>query len=85
MVGRAASVQGPYVDRGGTALLAGGGTLLLESNERWRGPGSNAVIAREGKTYNVYHAYDADDAGKAKLRIAELVWDEAGWPVSGGP
>jgi arabinan endo-1,5-alpha-L-arabinosidase len=85
MVGRSSALNGPYVDRNGVALLEGGGTLVLESGERWRGPGSNTIFYRDGRAYNVYHAYDADDDGKAKLRIAELTWDPMGWPLSGGP
>jgi len=44
------------------------------------------MILDDGRfTYNVYHAYDAEDGGASVLRIAELAWDEEGWPVSGGP
>jgi len=85
MVGRATTVTGPYFDRAGTALLDGGGTLLLESDDHFHGPGSNAVLYRGGKSYNFYHAYDVNQNGRISLRIAELVWDDAGWPVSGGP
>ncbi|MFZ5895369.1 MAG: arabinan endo-1,5-alpha-L-arabinosidase [Myxococcota bacterium] len=85
MVGRSSALAGPYVDRAGKALLDGGGSLVLESNERWRGPGSNSVLYRAGKAYNVYHAYDADNDGAATLRIGELAWDAVGWPISGGP
>lgn len=66
-------------------MLDGGGTLVLEGNTRFRGPGSNVVFLDEGRTFNVYHDYDANDTGRAVLRIAELFWDEEGWPVSGGP
>jgi arabinan endo-1,5-alpha-L-arabinosidase len=48
-------------------------------------PGHNAVIAYNGKTYNIYHALAGSSSGQATLRIAELVWDADGWPVSGGP
>jgi arabinan endo-1,5-alpha-L-arabinosidase len=85
MVGRSAELLGPYLDRAGVALLAGGGTLLLESDEHFHGPGSNAVIFHGGKSYNFYHAYDVSSNGRISLRIAEVAWDDAGWPVSGGP
>jgi arabinan endo-1,5-alpha-L-arabinosidase len=85
MVGRSAQLVGPYLDRDGTPLLEGGGTLLLESDERFHGPGSNAILFHENKSYNVYHAYDVNQSGRSLLRIAELVWDDAGWPISGGP
>jgi arabinan endo-1,5-alpha-L-arabinosidase len=79
-VGRAPAITGPYVDRAGTPLLEGGGTLLLQAYDRWRGPGHNGIY-REGKTdWFVYHAYDARQAGISKLRIESLGWDAAGWP-----
>ncbi|HEY3494312.1 MAG TPA: arabinan endo-1,5-alpha-L-arabinosidase [Polyangiaceae bacterium] len=84
-VGRSESVTGPYVDAEGTELMDGGGTLVLEGGTRWRGPGHNAVIFAEDRAYNVYHSYDANSNGDPILRIAELVWDSEGWPISGGP
>lgn len=84
-VGRAAGVLGPYVDRDGTPLLDGGGTQIVSGGDRWRGPGHSAVIFSEFRAYNVFHAYDASDNGRPKLRVAELAWDDQGWPVSGGP
>ena len=85
MVGRAADSQGPYSDRAGTPLLEGGGSLVLGSDARFHGPGSNAILSVGGRDFNVYHAYDTSNAGLATLRIAELVWDDQGWPISGGP
>jgi arabinan endo-1,5-alpha-L-arabinosidase len=84
-VGRASEVTGPYLDRDGKALLQGGGTLVLAGSGRWHGPGHNAVLFRDKAAYNVYHAYDGDHGGASTLRIAELVWDDDGWPISGGP
>lgn len=86
-VGRSATVTGPYVDKEGTPMMKGGGTLLVQGNSSWSAPGHNAVIVYENRTYNVYHALAAPSGkdGVATLRIAELVWDADGWPVSGGP
>lgn len=84
-VGRSRDLQGPYVDREGVALLDGGGTLLLAGDERWRGVGANTILSTGGRDYNVYHSYDANAAGRSTLRIAELGWDAADWPISGGP
>jgi arabinan endo-1,5-alpha-L-arabinosidase len=86
MVGRSTSVSGPYLDKAGDALLADrAGTLLLEGNDRYRGPGHNAILVDGNRYYNVYHAYDADDAGAPYLRIADLIWGEDGWPITAGP
>ncbi|MES1182196.1 MAG: arabinan endo-1,5-alpha-L-arabinosidase [Myxococcales bacterium] len=84
-VGRSTAVAGPYVDKDGVALLKGGGTLLLKGGDRYRGPGHNAVVFTDTAAFNVYHSYDADNNGTSVLRIAELVWDKDGWPISGGP
>jgi arabinan endo-1,5-alpha-L-arabinosidase len=84
-VGRSENVEGPYFDKEGTAMTQGGGTLLVEGDTRWRGPGHNAVIFRGTEAFNVYHAYDANANGRVTLRISELVWDTEGWPISGGP
>jgi len=84
-VGRAETVAGPYVDRDGQSLLEGGGTLVLESNERWKGPGSSEIFVEGSSRYLVYHAYDAENSGLATLRLSELRFDNDGWPVVTGP
>lgn len=84
-VGRSMSVKGPYLDRDGKPMLEGGGTLVLQGNARYKGPGHNAVLFTESAAYNVYHAYDAERNGVATLRISELAFDAEGWPVSAGP
>ena len=82
MVGRAGQVTGPYYDQEGTEMLSGGGTLVLEGNDRWRGPGHNAVLQETGGDKLVYHAYDAQAAGIPTLRISPIVWDADGWPTA---
>lgn len=83
VVGRSARIAGPYVDREGRALLAGGGTPLLAGYGKWRGPGHNSVLLREEGDLLVHHAYDADDGGRPRLRLSPLVWTEEGWPLAG--
>lgn len=85
MVGRSIGVSGPYVDQAEVALSAGGGTLVLQGAGRWRGPGHNAILHTQGRDYNVYHSYDADNAGIPTLRISELSWTQDRWPISAGP
>jgi arabinan endo-1,5-alpha-L-arabinosidase len=82
MVGRASEVTGPYYDQEGTEMLSGGGTLVLEGNERWRGPGHNAVLQEADGDKLVYHAYDAQAVGIPTLRISPIVWDADGWPTA---
>lgn len=77
-VGRARSVQGPYLDRDGKALMDGGGTLLLAATgARWKGPGHQDVVG----DWLVHHAYDTERGGKPHLRVARLSWSADGWPV----
>ncbi len=83
-VGRSPTVTGPYVDKAGTEMMSGGGTLLVEGNGTVTAPGHNAVLITPTGAYNIYHALNANH-GSAQLRIAELAWDEAGWPISAGP
>jgi arabinan endo-1,5-alpha-L-arabinosidase len=84
-VGRSENILGPYVDREGTPLLEGGGTLLVEGDGvQWAAAGHSDVIATRNKIYHFYHAYRQSDGG-AQLRIVELPFDNEGWPVPGGP
>ncbi len=83
-VGRSPNLLGPYVDRDDTPMMDGGGTLVLEAGGPWVGPGHNAILIEGQRAYNVYHAYAATN-GASQLRISELVWDDPGWPISGGP
>lgn len=80
-VGRSESLLGPYVDKDGTPMYPdGGGTLLVGPGGQWDALGHNAVIFAGDRAYNIYHAYNPQT-----LRVAELVWDAEGWPISGGP
>ncbi|MEV7808836.1 family 43 glycosylhydrolase [Microbispora sp. NPDC088329] len=78
MVGRSASVTGPYVDRNGTAMTSGGGTQVLAGHGSIHGPGHQAVLADNDGDVLFYHWY-ADD-GSSRLGINKLGWDGAGWP-----
>ncbi len=84
-VGRSRQLLGPYLDQDGVDMMNGGGTLVLAGDARWPGPGSNMVYEEPGRRVNVYHAYDADNNGVNTLRIAELAFDNDGWPISAGP
>jgi arabinan endo-1,5-alpha-L-arabinosidase len=81
MVGRSRKVTGPYVDKSGTPMLKGGGSLLLGPNKRWLGPGGESILHEEnGTDLIVFHAYDAQ-TGRPALQISTIVWHD-GWPVA---
>jgi arabinan endo-1,5-alpha-L-arabinosidase len=85
MVGRSSRIGGPYVDREGRPMSRGGGTLVLGGEGRYRGPGHNAVLTVGGRSWLVYHTYDALNAGTPRLQIRPLSWGADGWPVVGAP
>jgi arabinan endo-1,5-alpha-L-arabinosidase len=80
-VGRAPRITGPYKDRNGVSMLEGGGTLLVEGDDRWRGPGHCTILQHKGQDWLIYHAYDASKRGASTLRISHLKWDGDGWPT----
>ena len=87
VIGRAKSVEGPYLGKDGSSLLQGGGTILLRADlqekQRFRGPGHAGHFRdRDGTDYLVYHAYDRESRGAPTLRIAKLEWGTDGWPVA---
>ncbi len=85
-VGRAESVEGPYVDREGNPMLEGYATLVIEGDgDRIRGPGHNSVLIDGDRTYLVHHFYDARNNGIPTLQIRPLTWDEDGWFAAGEP
>lgn len=83
-VGRSETVTGPYLDREGKDLVDGGGTLFLESNGRFIGPGHIGVFNESGTNWFSYHFYDADSRGRSRLALGQLEWKE-GWPVARSP
>jgi arabinan endo-1,5-alpha-L-arabinosidase len=85
VVGRSENILGPYLDREGTPLLEGGGTPVVSGDGvNFAAAGHSDVIVSGSKVYHLYHAYLRSN-GNATLRIAEMPFDEQGWPVPGGP
>lgn len=84
VVGRAREITGPYLGKDGSAMMQGGGTILLRADlpekGRFRGPGHAGVLRDRGTDYIVYHAYDKETKGAPTLRIARLTWGADGWP-----
>jgi arabinan endo-1,5-alpha-L-arabinosidase len=80
VVGRSRRITGPYVGQDGRRMSQGYGTLLLQGDRRFRGPGHNAVLRDTDRDYLVYHAYDAESEGRPTLRISPINWSADGWP-----
>lgn len=79
-IGRSEKVTGPYLDKEGKRLDQNGGTILTQGDKDWSGVGHTSTYSFDGKSYLIFHGYDAKDRGRAKLRIEELRWDNEGWP-----
>jgi arabinan endo-1,5-alpha-L-arabinosidase len=81
--GRSTSVTGPYLDRGGLALTAGGGTILISTHDNIVGPGGGSVFidAHNSNTPTfVYHYYDSNNNGTPTLGINSIAFTSDGWP-----
>ena len=78
MVGRSTSAAGPFTDRNGVAMTAGGGTQVLARHGSIHGPGHQAVLADTDADVLVYHYYA--DNGRSLLGINLIGYDAAGWP-----
>jgi arabinan endo-1,5-alpha-L-arabinosidase len=86
-VGRSDQPTGPFFDKNGVNLKAGGGALFLDAsgdiigNNRFVGPGHSGIYRHsDGKYYFTHHFYDANNNGVPSLAIWNLSWVD-GWPV----
>jgi arabinan endo-1,5-alpha-L-arabinosidase len=82
-VGRADRIEGPYRDQDGTAMLEGGGSLVLATKGRFIGPGGQEAVKTAEGEWLAYHYYDGDAAGASKLQFSPMFWSRDGWPELG--
>ncbi len=78
VVGRATAITGPYTDRGGLAMTAGGGTILLSAHANINGPGGQTVFTDTDGVVLVYY-YDGKNNGVPALGINPLAWTSDNW------
>jgi arabinan endo-1,5-alpha-L-arabinosidase len=79
-VGRSDRITGPYLDKDGADLLMGGGSLVLDSNGPFIGPGHAGIITAKGRDWLSCHFYDGTRGGAPTLAVLPLTWNAAGWP-----
>jgi arabinan endo-1,5-alpha-L-arabinosidase len=79
-VGRSTAVNGPYSDRGGVLMTAGGGTILLSAHGTINGPGGETVLSDTDGDILVYHYYDGNNNGDPALGLNVLGWTSDDWP-----
>jgi len=79
-VGRSTKITGPYLDRDGKNMLDGGGSLFLETEGAFVGPGQVGILHEDNKYLLSCHFYDGNSNGAPTLAILPLEW-ENGWPI----
>ena len=87
-VGRSTSITGPYMDRNGINMAAGGGTLFLEANGKYTGPGHVGILNEGGVLSLTHHYYDGNSwapqygaYGSPDFALLSLSWTADDWPV----
>ncbi|HTV13884.1 MAG TPA: arabinan endo-1,5-alpha-L-arabinosidase [Acidobacteriaceae bacterium] len=83
-VGRGTSPHGPFYDESGTAMMSGGGTVLLQSDGTWNAPGGGTAYLdpTNGDSLIVFHALNMTQNGALYMWLKNLAWVN-GWPVIG--
>ena len=84
VVGRSRSVTGPYLDNVGRDMIAGGGKMVIDADDRQFGAGHfGRYIEDEGVEKMSFHwEADLDRSARSVLAIRPLIWVND-WPVAG--
>jgi len=91
-IARSTTLAGPYLDKSGKDIRErGNGTVFLQGNEVYAGPGHNArlIADDEGTDWFIYHAIDKEKAKVSSgatrrvLMLDKVTWTD-GWPVIEG-
>eukprot|EP00727_Mastigamoeba_balamuthi_P012747 m51a1_g8095 putative arabinan endo- -alpha-l-arabinosidase (324) ;mRNA; f:67016-67987 len=83
MYGRSTRPNGPFVDRSGKDMAAGGGSLWQQTSGNVIGPGHVGVLDTGKGLVLSNHFYDGLHNGAPTLQVHSIVTDAAGWPVVG--
>eukprot|EP00727_Mastigamoeba_balamuthi_P007816 m51a1_g3655 putative arabinan endo- -alpha-l-arabinosidase (324) ;mRNA; r:214430-215401 len=83
MYGRSTRPNGPFVDRSGKDMAAGGGSLWQQTSGNVIGPGHVGVLDTGKGLVLSNHFYDGAHAGARTLQVHSIVIDAAGWAVVG--
>ena len=82
VVGRSCTVDGPYVDRDGKAMVDGGGTLVIEGDKQeFDAAGHCAAYNMNGEDIFICHGYSVALDGASLLIQKRIQWTPDGWPV----
>ena len=81
VVGRGTSPNGPFTDESGVDMATGGGTILLQGDAMWAGPGGQtAYVDPTDGDLIVFHALLLSQNGLDYLFVRSLTWTND-WPV----
>ena len=87
-VGRSTSITGPYLDQNGVNMVNEGGTLFMQGNGKYTGPGHVGILDEGGVLSLTHHYYDAnsyapqyDAYGSPDFALLPLTWTADDWPV----
>lgn len=89
---RSQSINGPYVNKAGTAATSSGGytdvltsysTSVNPTSQYLYGPGHNAelFVDKNNRTWMLYHSHYYGSSGRG-VCLDEIVWDSEGWPTA---
>ncbi len=79
-VGRSRDPVGPYLDKAGHDMLHDGGTIFLQTDGDFIGPGHAGIVSADGQDWVSCHFYDGAHRGRPTLGIFPLRWGADGWP-----
>ena len=84
VAGRSRKVTGPYVDNMGRDMLAGGGKMVVDADDRQFGAGHfGRYVEDEGVEKMSFHwEADLDRSARSVLAVRPLLWED-GWPMAG--
>ena len=82
VVGRSASLFGPYVDPTGKDMMNNGYKTILNKNEHFVGAGHCSEIVQDdaGNDWIFYHAVSVDNPKGRVLMLDQIHWDADQWP-----
>jgi len=80
-VGRSKSPTGPFLDKTGKDMANEGGSLVLQSEDRYVGPGHAGIYQHDdGRFAFSFYYFDGQVMGLPRLAVKNLIWVDD-WPV----
>ena len=82
VVGRSQSLFGPYLNKYGDQMLNNKHEILIQGNDRFKGPGHNAEIITDSQKadWMLYHAVDVNNPQGRVLMLDRISWRDD-WPL----